>query len=198
MFEIYVKNKNSKYWNLAIEVTNSWGGLPTLWTFLERKYLPPYVPPKINGKPSEWIVDMQKRGEYISRWYFPLEPSVRKEIENLQNDYRLSYEEMMVFRSTFDFAMVLGEDIPAYLDCLKVIAYECKGNYPDQHKALSNYIKTHNIENSEAIAFNQTSCNCASNFFGEEYDAPISAFWNVMCSKDLYNNLRNNYKNKEQ
>ena len=194
MFEIYVKNKNSKYWNLAIEVTNSWGGMPNLWMFLEKKYLPSYVPPKI----YEFVVDMQKRGEYVSRWYFPLIPWLRKDIEDLQNDYRLSYEEMMVFRSTFDFAMVLGEDIPAYLDCLKVVADECKGNYPDQYKALSDYIKTHNIENIEAIAFNQTSCNCVSNFFGDDCDAPISAFWNVMCSKDLYNNLRNDYKNKEQ
>ena len=170
--------------------------MPNLWMFLEKKYLPSYVPLEINGKPSEWIEDMQKRGEYISRWFFPLVPFCRKDIENLQNDYRLTYEEMMVFRSTFDLAMVLGEDIPAYLDCLKVIADECKGNYPDQHKALSDYVKTHNIDDIEAIAFNQTSCNCASDFFGNDYDAPISEFWNVMCSKDLYNDLRNNYKNK--
>ena len=46
MFEIYVKNKNDKFWNLAIEVPNAWGGMPFLWSYLEKKYLPSYVPIK--------------------------------------------------------------------------------------------------------------------------------------------------------
>lgn len=37
MYEIYVKNKNDKFWNLAIEVPNEWGGMPFLWSYLEKK-----------------------------------------------------------------------------------------------------------------------------------------------------------------
>ena len=72
---------------------------------------------------------------------------------------------MMVFRSTFDFAKVLGEDIPVYLECLKVVADECGGIYPQQYKELSAFIKVHSINDIESIAFNQTSINCASDFF---------------------------------
>ena len=36
MYEIYVKNKNDKFWNLAIEVPNEWGGMPFLWSYLEK------------------------------------------------------------------------------------------------------------------------------------------------------------------
>lgn len=46
------------------------------------------------------------------------------------------------------------------------------------------------IRSIEAIAFNQTSVNCASDFFGEKYDAPISKFWDCLFFKDGYNKIR--------
>ena len=97
---------------------------------------------------------------------------------------------MMVFRSTFDFAKVLGEDIPVYLECLKVVADECGGIYPQQYEKLSAFIKTHSINDIEAIAFNQTSVNCACDFFGDRYNEPADNFWDCMCPKEFYNNLR--------
>ena len=102
MFEIYVKMKKRKCWKLAIEVPNAWGGMPHLWMYLEKKYLPSYVPVGADGKPLdlEWVKEAQAKGEYASRWIYA---SSRKEIEDLQKDFRLTYEEMMVFRSTFDF-----------------------------------------------------------------------------------------------
>lgn len=188
MFEIYVKKKNNRCWELAIEVPNAWGGMPHLWMFLEKKYLPSYVPVGEDGKPLnlEWVKEANSKGEYVSRWV----ASEYDEIRKLEYDSRLTYEEMMVFRSTFDFAKVLGEDISVYLECLKAVADECGGNYPQQYQALSGYVKTHGIRNIEAIAFNQTSVNCASNFFGEKYDAPISKFWDCMFFKDGYNKIR--------
>lgn len=51
---------------------------------------------------------------------------------------------------------------------------------------LSDYIKEHSLENIEAIAFNQTSVNCFSVFFGDT-DAPISSFWDLMVERDGYN-----------
>lgn len=166
MFEIYVKKKYNRCWELAIEVPNAWGGMPHLWMFLEKKYLPSYVPVDEDGKPLnlEWVKEANSKGEYVSRWV----ASEYDEIRKLEYDFRLTYEEMMVFRSTFDFAKVLGEDIPVYLECLKAVADECGGNYPLQYQALSGYVKTHSIRNIEAIAFNQTSVNCASDFFGEK------------------------------
>lgn len=168
--------------------------MPHLWMFLEKKYLPSYVPVDEDGKPLnlEWVKEANSRGEYVSRWV----ASEYDEIRKLEYDSRLTYEEMMVFRSTFDFAKVLGEDIPVYLECLKAVADECGGNYPLQYQALSGYVKTHSIRNIEAIAFNQTSVNCASGFFGEKYDAPISKFWDCMFFKDIYSKIRNQKMSK--
>lgn len=182
MYEIYVKNKNEKLWNLAIEVPNDWGGMPHLWSYLEKKYLPSYVPIKEDGTPMAFAIEKKEKGEYVSRMF----TEGKKEILDLQHDPRLSYEEMMVFRSTLDFAMVIGEDIPDYLECLKVICEECGGIYPQQYQMLSDYIKEHSLENIEAIAFNQTSVNCASDFFGD-MDAPISSFWDLMVEREGYN-----------
>ena len=53
MFEIYVKMKKKKCWKLAIEVPNAWGGMPHLWMYLEKKYLPSYVPVGADGKPLD-------------------------------------------------------------------------------------------------------------------------------------------------
>lgn len=186
--------KKKKCWKLAIEVPNAWGGMPHLWMYLEKKYLPSYVPVGADGKPQndlEWVKEKQAKGEYASRWIYS---SSRKEIEDLQKDFRLTYEEMMVFRSTFDFAKVLGEDIPVYLECLKVVADECGGIYPQQYKELSNFIKVHSIDDIEAIAFNQTSVNCACDFFGNRYNEPADNFWDCMCPKDFYNSLKKEMK----
>lgn len=189
MFEIYVKMKRKKCWKLAIEVPNAWGGMPHLWMYLEKKYLPSYVPVGADGKPLEldWVKEKQAKGEYVSRWICA---SSKKGIEDLQKDFRLTYEEMMVFRSTFDFAKVLGEDIPVYLECLKVVADECGGIYPQQYEKLSAFIKTHSINDIETIAFNQTSVNCACDFFGNRYNEPADNFWDCICPKDFYDNLR--------
>nr|DAU53610.1 MAG TPA: hypothetical protein [Caudoviricetes sp.] len=191
MFEIYVKNKNSKYWELAIEISNELEGLPVLWMFLEKKYLPSYTPVDKNGKPCdwEWVKDHVKKGEYVSRY----SAFQCQEILDLQRDYRLTYEEMMVFRTTLDNAAVLGEDIPAFLGCLKVVANECGGIFPQQHKALSDYVKTHSIDDIKAIAFNQTSVISASDTFGEDMDAPLSEFWDLMWSKDRYSKRQKKY-----
>ena len=178
--------KKKKRWKLAIEVPNAWGGMPHLWMYLEKKYLPSYVPVGADGKPLEldWVM---KKGENPSRW---MNASSRKEIEDLQKDFRLTYEEMMVFRSTFDFAKVLGEDIPVYLECLKVVADVCGGIYPQQYEKLSAFIKVHSVNDIEAIAFNQTSVNCACDFFGNRYNASADNFWDCICPKEFYNNLR--------
>lgn len=189
MFEIYVKMKKRKCWKLAIEIPNAWGGMPHLWMYLEKKYLPSYVPVGADEKllELEGVKEKQAKGEYVSRWIYS---SSKKEIEDLQKDFRLTYEEMMVFRSTFDFAKVLGEDIPVYLECLKVVADVCGGIYPQQYEKLSAFIKVHSVNDIEAIAFNQTSVNCACDFFGDRYNAPADNFWDCICPRDFYNNLR--------
>lgn len=143
--------KKKKCWKLAVEVPNAWGGMPHLWMYLEKKYLPSYVPVGADGKPLdlEWVKEKQAKGEYASRWIYA---SSRKEIEDLQKDFRLTYEEMSAF------------------------------------------IKVHSIDDIEAIAFNQTSVNCACDFFGNRYNEPADNFWDCICPKDFYNNLRKEMK----
>lgn len=64
--------KKKKCWKLAIEVPNAWGGMPHLWMYLEKKYLPSYVPVGADGKPLdlEWVKEKQAKGEYASRWIY--------------------------------------------------------------------------------------------------------------------------------
>lgn len=70
MFEIYVKMKKKKCWKLAVEVPNAWGGMPHLWMYLEKKYLPSYVPVGADGKPLDLCFIQE--GDRGSTERFPL------------------------------------------------------------------------------------------------------------------------------
>lgn len=127
-------------------------------------------------------------GEYKSRWTCGDE--ARQEIWDLSSDLRLTYEELMVFRSTMDDSKILGEDIPEFIKCLRVVGEEHGGNYIEQANKLQEFIDKEDISKISAISYNQTSVCCASDIFGEYYDAPLKKFWDCMISRDAYINFK--------
>ena len=93
--------KKKKCWKLAIEVPNAWGGMPHLWMYLEKKYLPSYVPVGADGKPLdlEWVKEKQAKGEYASRWIYASSRKDRKRDRAFTNRARI-WRQLWMLRSS--------------------------------------------------------------------------------------------------
>ena len=104
---------------------------------------------------------------------------------DLSSDTRLSFEELMVMRSTMDNAIVLGCDIPTFIECLEKVAEEHGGNYKEQAAELMRVYDEYGDDIS-AIGWNQTSVNYADGIFGSDMDKPLEDFWNCMLTRECY------------
>ena len=183
----YLKCRTKRKWYFVAGVSNAWEGCMRLWYELERKYLPSYRRYDSEGKLTELCKEYDDRGEYYSRINLFCNNG-RKEIQevwDLEHDFRLSYAEINVMRSTLDRAMIISEDIPLFVECLRAVAAEHGGNFSEQADALQNYYEK-NKNLIVAIAYNQTSVCCADDIFGHKMDEGIDNFWDCIISKDFY------------
>ena len=138
--ECYVRLKSTNKWKLAYEVGNAWQGCMCLWDALEEKYLPSYDCFDADGNPDYLTSKCFEEKCYNHRsCYCVLREGVynpMQEVWDLSSDTRLSFEELMVMRSTMDNAIVLGSDIPTFIECLEKVAEEHGGNYKKQATEL--------------------------------------------------------------
>ena len=134
--ECYVRLKSTNRWKLAYEVGNAWCGCIYLWNALEEKYLPSYEGLDSDGKPDYMTCVCREEKRYNHRSCYMMfsegEDNPMQEVWDLSSDTRLSFEELMVMRSTMDNAIVLGCDIPTFIECLEKVAEEHGGNYKEQ------------------------------------------------------------------
>ena len=133
--ECYVRLKSSNKWEIAYEVGNAWQGCMHLWDSLEEKYLPSYERLDADGNPDYLTYTSFKEKRYNHRSCYMMmsadEHIPMQEVWDLSSDTRLSFEELMVMRSTMDNAIVLGCDIPTFIECLEKVAEEHGGNYKE-------------------------------------------------------------------
>ena len=187
--ECYVRLKSSNRWKLAYEVKNAWLGCIHLWNSLEEKYLPSYECLDADGNPDYLTFKCFKEKRYNHRSCYMImsegEKNPMQEVWDLSSDTRLSFEELMVMRSTMDNAIVLGSDIPTFIECLERVAEEHGGNYKEQADGLRKVYEEYGDDIS-AIGWNQTSVNCADGIFGSDMDKPLEDFWNCMMSRESY------------
>ena len=187
--ECYVRLKSSNKWELAYEVGNAWQGCMHLWDALEKKYLPSYEAFDSDGRPDYLTRFHHEVKRYNSRFPYSVmrrgEDNPMQEVWDLSSDTRLSFEELMVMRSTMDNAIVLGCDIPTFIECLEKVAEEHGGNYKEQADELKKVYDEYGDDIS-AIGWNQTSVNCADGIFGSDMDKPLEDFWDCMMTRECY------------
>ena len=187
--ECYVRLNSSNKWELAYEVGNAWQGCMQLWDSLEEKYLPSYEAFDSDGRPDYLTRFHHEVKRYNSRFPYSVmrrgEDNPMQEVWDLSSDTRLSFEELMVMRSTMDNAIVLGCDIPTFIECLEKVAEEHGGNYKEQAAKLQKVYDEYGDDIS-AIGWNQTSVNCADGIFGSDMDKPLEDFWDCMVTRECY------------
>ncbi len=136
--EIYKFNKEGQA-EMIGEVKNAFRGAMAVWTILEKKYLPKYVP--------SWAFDLDK--EYSRMGTF--DRGGAAQIWNLVDDSRLSEAEKIVLSSTFDNVVVMVADIPKLVAAFR--AFEGDTSLAEQADLIEG------ATDLIAIAWNQTSVN---------------------------------------
>ena len=193
----YVRLKSSNKWELAYEVGNAWYGCIHLWNALEEKYLPSYEAFDSDGRPDYMTRFHHEVKRYNSRFPYSVmrrgEDNPMQEVWDLSSDMRLSFEELMVMRSTMDNAIVRGRDIPMFIECLGKVAEEYGGNYNEQVAELQKIYDEFGDKIS-AIGWNKTSVNCANDMFGSNMDRPLKDFLDCMIARECYESRKNGTK----
>ena len=154
------------------ETRNSWRGAMAVWIFLEKKYLPKYVP--------DWARTLDKEDQEYSRTSFEISLSSAmeqkdnpmEEIWDLFKSPKLTKSERIVLGSTFDNVLAKVESIDKVLQAFR--EFEGDTTLKEQADIIEQAIK----EDPEivAIGWNQTSVNgdtWASDSYDEEKEEPI-------------------------
>lgn len=178
--EIYKIDKDgySHHYN---DVPNSWMGSMKVWNVLEEKYLPQYIPDTLieiyenildgRRRRFEWLKEKYKTIEefkenvtrddikllydYIPTRCSSLSVEPMKEIWNLVDNERLTLAERVCLWTTFDYSVVKKENISDVIKAMEKFSIDIFQPQIDILKELQNE------EDCYAIAWNQTSINCA-------------------------------------
>lgn len=167
--EIYVFRKDG-FARYYAGIRNAWRGAIAIWSFLEEKYLPPYIPDYVTG--CNWYypsITPQEVERQLGYKPTRLAPSIKKgnnptqEIWDLADDLRLSRYERIVLHTTFDHCLIKKEDIPTVVKAFR--AFEGETSLPEQAEILERIAQEDDVI---AIGWNQTSV-CADNWgcFGD-------------------------------
>lgn len=170
--EIYKFKKNGNAQKIG-DINNAFRGAMAVWSILEKKYLPPFMPSWANGKP----------GNYTRLSDFK---NAIKEIWNLLNAEQVSESDKIVLCSTFDNVIVLKEDLPKLITVFR--EFEGDTSLPEQADILENYFNTD--DDLIAVAWNQTSVNgdCWINYGGINDDSEAIPY-NILTMTDRHWNL---------
>lgn len=145
--EIYAfeKDGNACFYS---EVRNAWRGAMAIWRTLEEKYLLslPF--------PSGWSLVNRDRNYYSRTTATITDADAMKEIWDLAKDERLSENERIVLKTTFDYVVVKKEDLPKVIDAFN--DFEGETSLKEQAEIL---VKMFNDDDVIAVGWNQTSVN---------------------------------------
>ena len=141
-------------------IKNSWRGAMAIWSFLEEKYLPPYIPDYI--KATNWYYDgigfdevVENLGYKPTRVTSPLgKDNPLQEIWDLADSEELSLDEKIVLYTTFDSMLVKKEDLPRVIEAFN--KFEGITSLKEQASVLTEMLED---ENCIAVGWNQTSVN---------------------------------------
>lgn len=154
--EIYGFNKDGNAY-FAGETENSWRSAPAIWSYLEEKYLPPFIPDSI--KDTNWYYEGIPYYEIVSRMHYTptrcssLSPKSMQEVWDLCEREDIPIEERIVLATTFDKYLVKKEDIPDVVNAFLQFGAE-NSSLKEQADILN---KLYNSDDCIAIGWNQTN-----------------------------------------
>jgi hypothetical protein len=176
--EIYGFDKEGNGY-LEGEVRNAFRGAHKIWSILEDKYLPLYIPSYL----SDRIKNLSKEAiiEYLG--YTPtrlnafMDDKAMKEVWDLYHDDRLPNHEQIVLGTTFDYALIKRENFDSVIEAFR--KFEGETSLKEQADIIE---KMKEDENCIALGFNQTSVNgdTWSNFGGYDEDTDEEIPYNFL------------------
>lgn len=155
------------------EIRNAWRGGMAVWSFLEEKYLPPFVPNYARQIGIKTPEEFEKRfGHKPYRTTTLMEDAGIREIWNLEHDENVTETDRICLATTFDYVLVKKENIPLVVEAFR--AFEGTTSLKEQADVLE---RMYDDEDCIAVGWNQTSVNgdTWSNYGGydEENDCCI-------------------------
>ena len=138
------------------EIANAWGGAMAVWSALERKYLPQYIPEYV--KSCYWyyhgipIDNIEKSLGYLPSRLTSGSAELQNEIWELGQNPKVAMKDRIVLYTTYNNALVQKEDLPKVIDAFR--KFEGQTSLPAQACILE---KAYNDPEVTAIGWNQTS-----------------------------------------
>ena len=155
---IYAFKKNWLPFCLG-EVGNSHRSAPAIWDYMEKKYLPPYMP------------DFAKNYIWLKPWHFSrmvsfwTDPNGMYDVWNLFDRKDIPKHERIVLWSTFDDSVVMKPDFQILIDAFN--AFEGESSLKEQADIIKSALSNEDIV---AIAWNQTSLSQTRWYYGGGLD----------------------------
>jgi hypothetical protein len=141
--EIYKFKKDGNAECFA-EVKNAFRGAMAIWTNVEKRYLPKYIPTWAMGDTSK---EYSRTSDFTGGGL--------KEVWALFDSDKISETDKIVLGSSFDNVVVMKEDLPKLIEAFR--NFEGETSLKEQADLIENAFK--NDDDLLAIAWNQTSVN---------------------------------------
>lgn len=154
------------------EVKNAFRGAMAIWSILEDKYLPPFIPEYAKAMGIKTIEDAERvLGYKTSRCTAIMEDGPIKEVWNLADNKEVSEVDRICLLSTFDRSLVKRENLVRLIKAFR--AFVGDTSLKEQADIIEEMMKD---ENCIAVGWNQTSVNCdtwESYSYDEENDETV-------------------------
>lgn len=156
--EIYVFGKDGNA-RLYAEISNAWRGAMAIWTIMENRHLPPYIPAYI--KDTWWYHDGIDAAELkrILKYQpsrimpsFSNKENPAKEIWDLAVNPAVPEHERIVLYTTFNHPLVRREELTRVIEAFR--KFEGETSLPDQANVLEGLLE---CEDCIAVGWNHTS-----------------------------------------
>lgn len=129
----------------AAIIENAWRGGMAIWSEMEERHLPPYIPEYV--KPCNWYRPGMPYEELVSKNGFRptrLSPSIggqtaAQDIFDLTDDPSVSRNERIVLYTTFDKVLVKQEDLPAVIEAFR--SFGGTTSLPEQSDVLERLLQ---------------------------------------------------------
>lgn len=141
--EIYKFKKDGNAECFA-EVKNAFRGAMAIWTNVEKRYLPKYIPTWAMGDTSK---EYSRTSDFMGGGL--------KEVWALFDTDKISETDKIVLGSSFDNVVVMKDDLPKLIEAFR--NFQGETSLKEQADLIENAFK--NDDDLLAIAWNQTSVN---------------------------------------
>lgn len=155
--EIIAFHKDTGTPYMEEEIKNSWRGAMNVWSEIEKRYLPEFIPDYYKELGCKTAEDIRRRYGFTPTRTSSIDTSAMQEIWDLVNDKKLTLDERITLCTTFDKCLVKRENIQMVIDAFRNFNGDENCSLNEQADILEEFLKD---ENCMAVGWNQTSVNC--------------------------------------